>query len=205
MSRTDPDKVSKFVKAFQGLWVSGMAGTFFFFTWRSVAQDVLGTRYQFAATAALDRAIRYSFLLWLFGYFFVAQVESDEPNAPRGPRDILFDVLQSIAAVAAALCLGFVIELPPNPWAAHFGASIAVSITGGLSLLLFGFTKKGGVGWLRVIALAVGICMIGLLLWQAAVVPGPPLKGTLQLMAVGQVVLWIVLFRYVWVHIIPDT
>jgi hypothetical protein len=203
MPRLDSKKLTEFALAFQDLWVAGMAGSFFFFTWRSLAQDVFGTTPQFAAGSAVDRGVRYSFLLWLFGYFFIAAIKNKAPGTAPTWRDILFDVVQSAFSVIAALFLGFVLQVPRNDWGAYFAASLAVTITGGLSLLLFAGTSTRKVNVLRFIALIVGLVLLGLLLWQSAVAPGPPSSSTLTIVVIGQVVLWFVLLIYVLDHLKP--
>jgi hypothetical protein len=204
VERLDDKKATAFTREFQDLWVAGMAGTFFFFTWRSLAQDIIGATPQFAADSIVDRGLRYSFLLWLFAYFFVAGIENKQPATKPTWRDIVFDVTQSTFSVIAALYLGFVLQLPRNDWAAHFAASLAVAITGGLSFLLFARKSKRPTNVLRLIALVVGLVFLGVLLGQSVFAPGPPSSATLKIVGVGQVVLWLVLLDYLWLHLKPD-
>jgi hypothetical protein len=212
MLTLDDKKVTNFVKAFQDLWVAGMSGTFFFFIWRSLAQDVLGATPQFATGSGLDRVLRYSFLFWLFGYFFIAAIENNppdnkaaEPPANKGAelrpghrrkREVIFDVVQSVFSVIAAVFLGFVLQLPRNDWRAYFAATVAVMITGGLSFVLF-HGEEERIDALRCTSFTVGYGLALGLMLQSVFVPGPPPVRLLWFVLGGQAVLWIVLLRYV--------
>jgi len=125
-------------KAFQQLWVAGTLGVFF----TSLARN-LPVHLSHAATAAydpkytLDILVRYAYLIWLLGYFFMSALRNERPGAPRTWRDMVFDVLQSLFSLTAVYFLGFIIPVKDYGSAAYAAANGAVLFICVASLSLF--------------------------------------------------------------------
>jgi len=124
-------------KAFQQLWVAGTIGVFFTSLARNLPVHLGQMTAAYDAKHTLDLLVRYAYLIWLLGYFFMSALRNDRPDAPRTWRDMVFDVLESLFSLTAAYFLGFIIPVKDYGGAAYAAANGAVLFICLASLLLF--------------------------------------------------------------------
>lgn len=199
LGESKPNVVDKtrrlhFAKALERLLLVSTSGAFFF----ALARNIPIHAQEFSWTPnwdyTLDRALRYLCLTWFLAYFFVSSVNNDLLNTCRRPRDIGFDILQSIAVLAAIYVLGFV--LPDHGFGfangldAFLYSNIAVVVICILSLALF--YEKSSTGLTRVRRAGLILSMIAVLIAFCAT------RGTVVLVSllIIQGLLWIVWWAY---------
>ncbi len=124
-------------KAFQQLWVAGTLGVFFTSLARNLPVHLSQMTAAYDTRYTLDVLVRYVYLIWLLGYFFMSALRNDRPGAPRTWCDMVFDVLQSLFSVTAVYFLGFIIPVKDYGSAAYAAANGAVLFICVASLLLF--------------------------------------------------------------------
>ncbi len=149
-------------KAFQQLWVAGTIGVFFTSLARNLPVHLSQTTAAYDTKYTLDVLVRYAYLIWLLGYFFMSALRNDRPDAPRTWRDMVFDVLESLVSLTAVYFLGFIIPVKDYGSAAYAAANGAVLFICVASLLLFhsrGNNRLRGFGAIiSLIGLAASIC-----------------------------------------------
>jgi len=106
--------------ALENLFMVGAVGAFFAALANDIPMDVqslyIATGRPIDWTYSLDRGIRYAYLIWFLGYFFVSdfrRVEEEKdlvsyPNSPS-PYDVFFYISQSVLSLGAAFCLGLLV------------------------------------------------------------------------------------------------
>jgi hypothetical protein len=153
----------------------------------------------------LDRSVRYVYLVWFLGYFFVSdfrrvEEEKDVATYPKSPSpyDVFFYVSQSVLSLGAAFCLGLLV---PNEGFKGYGyavlsANIAIGVICSTSLL--GYRKDQSstklINALRGSGLVLAI-ISGSLAYTAQQSPSFGLLVSLSLLAV---LLLFVLAVYGW-------
>jgi hypothetical protein len=124
-------------KAFQRLWVAGTLGAFFSALARNFPVDVRQLVYSFTAEFALRAALRYAYLLWLIWYFFLSNMRSQADDPPT-PREIAYDVLQSIFGLGAAFYLDFLVANEHHSIRAYMAPNISIFVICVLAFVWFG-------------------------------------------------------------------
>ena len=144
-------------KALRKFWIGGLAGAFFAAVTHSLQVDWKTSVFQtsqmiFHPFQALSRAsgsytvevlLRYGYMLWLMGYFFVAVFDLDQqgdgdPTAKTHNRwDIAFDAIQSFLATIAIIVLTSVAGQARDYRIDHLVPNIAIALIGGISWLFF--------------------------------------------------------------------
>jgi hypothetical protein len=93
-------KLSK--RAFQHLWVAGTLGAFFTALARNLPVHLSQMTAAYDLKYTLDVFVRYAYLIWLLGYFFMSALQNNRSSTPTW-RDILFDVLQSTVSLGGCV------------------------------------------------------------------------------------------------------
>ncbi len=186
--------------ALENLFMVGAVGAFFAALANDIPVDVqslhIATGRPVDWTYTLDRGIRYAYLLWFLGYFFVSdfrRVEEEKdassyPDSPS-PYDVFFYVSQSVFSLGAAFCLGLLVPhegfKDKDYGYAALSANIAIALICGLSLL--GYRKlassTGRINVLRALGLSIAI-ISGFLAYSAQQSASFGLLVTLNLLAV---------------------
>jgi hypothetical protein len=192
-ARNGPRRL-QFIKAFERLLLVSTSGAFFFALARNVPVHAREFQLPPDWPYTLDRILRYLFLTWFLAYFFVSAVNNDQSNNSRRPKDILFDVGQSVAVLSATYGLGFV--LPKRGFGFDDGlvafrfSSVVVVLICLASLWLFHEGAPAGLNRARRIGLVIG-GIAALVAWTMA-------RGTLALLILllCQSFLWLVWWAY---------
>lgn len=188
------DRHLQFVKALERLLLVSTAGAFFFALARNIPIHAQEFSWYPNWDYTFDRVLRYLCLAWFLAYFFVSSVHNDLLTAPRRPKDIGFDIVQSISVLAATYSLGFV--LPDRGFGFDDGlhaflfSNIVVIVICMLSLWLFSDEKSPGLTRVRW-AGALFATIAALIAWCGT-------RGTVALVTllVFQGLLWIVWWAY---------
>jgi hypothetical protein len=186
--------------ALENLFMVGAVGAFFAALANDIPVDVqslhIVTGRPIDWTYTLDRSVRYAYLIWFLGYFFVSdfrrvEEEKDASSYPHSPSpyDVFFYISQSVFSLGAAFCLGLLVPhegfKDKDYGYAALSANIAIGLICGLSLL--GYWKSasstGRINVLRLSGLALAI-ISGCLAYAAQQSPSFGLLLTLNLLAV---------------------
>jgi hypothetical protein len=155
----------EFVKAFERLLLASTSGAFFFALARNIPVHAKEVAWPPDWIYTIDRGLRYVCLTWFLAYFFVSATNNDLSKASRYPKDVIFDVLQSIAVLSATYGLGFVI--PDRGFAFEDGlvafrfADIVICGICLLSLCLFGKGASVGLNRARITGVLVALVAVG--------------------------------------------
>jgi len=184
-----------YVKALERMLLAGVAGAFFFA--KSIPLDAREFSWSPDWEYTLDRSLRYLSAAWFLAYVFVSAVNNDRSNEKRAPKEIGFDVLQSMLVVAAVYALGFVdrfhgfgFDAGLSAFRFSSGVVLAVSL---LSLKLFRSdtcldpVREAG-ALVAAVTLFISFCF-NRSLW------------VLLLLLVGQVVLWFVWLAFLLIRV----
>jgi len=177
-------------KAFRQMWIAGTVGGFFAALMRSVPLDLKDWSGPADYLYTFDLFIRYGYLLWLIGYFFVSNHLVD--NKPER-FDVFYEVLQSICSFVAAFALGFVVRNEGFPYGASAWAfdiaNATIFVICGLALLMF-WDSDWNINLLR--GIGALLALVSMWLPTKGVMALPPLLE----LAVLQLGLWVLLFLY---------
>jgi hypothetical protein len=143
-------------KALRKFWIGGLAGAFFAAVTHSLQVDWKASVFQtsqmiFHPLQALSRAsgsytvevlLRYGYMLWLMGYFFVAVFDLDQEGDSGTAKkhnswDIAFDVIQFFLATIAIIVLTSVAGQARDYRIDHLAPNTAIALIGGISWLFF--------------------------------------------------------------------
>jgi hypothetical protein len=184
--------------ALENLFMVGAVGAFFAALANDIPVEVqslhIATGRPIDWTYTLDRGVRYAYLLWFLGYFFVSdyrRVEEEKdalsyPDSPS-PYDVFFYISQSVLSLGAAFCLGLLV---PHEGFKDYGyaalsANIAIGFICGFSLIGYGkdTSSTGRINALRLSGLCIAI-ISGCLAYAAQQLASFGLLVTLSLLAV---------------------
>jgi hypothetical protein len=134
------DNSNKLLKrSFQNLWVAGTLGAFFAALASNIPKHVSQINFSsnFDCDYTIDLFIRYVYVVWLLVYFFISNLNNNRSSSITN-QDIIFDIIQSIAALTAVYYLGFVSSgLEVGSFASYAWASGSIFIICLSSLILF--------------------------------------------------------------------
>lgn len=186
----------------QKLFVAGALGAFFTgiafaIPWDAKAAVFLPGGGDFDWLTTVRMALKYLYMLWLLWYFVLTNMENEELGATRGMKDLVFDILQSLLAIAAAYFLGFVDRAVDYGLRGYGAANISIAGICLLALILFPTNARAGVNFLRVIGLLCAVLGAVVAFWGFGKYRQ---EDSLLLL---QVVLCILLFLYY--RIVRDT
>jgi hypothetical protein len=153
----DPGRHLAVTRAFQKMWVAGTVGAFFSSIGRALPVNLHWFWEHLGWDAAGDLLLRYAYLLWLLGYFLISSVGLDRPQYTPSRKDIGYDVVQSVAALAAAYFLGFLQLDTSYGWIKFAFANLAILVICGLSLKWFREKATEGVNALRWYGVAISL------------------------------------------------
>src|SRR5919109_1743847 len=153
----DTGKKKAALKAFRDLWVAGTVGGFFAALVRSIPHDFGAFIKSADAIYGFDMILRYAYMFWFVAYFLVSNLNKE--SLRKG--DVTFDVIQSVAAFAAAFALGIAVrgegfQVAQSLTAFGF-ANAAVLMICVSSLLLFGFRDNSYWNGLRIVGALVAV------------------------------------------------
>lgn len=181
-------------RAFRKFWLAGTAGAFFSGLVHSLSADVQKATWSADWAHALVFLLRYGYVLWLLGYFFLSTFTTDRERPERSEWvDIRFDMLQSIFGLAAVFCLGSVNLSPVVGFLFANGAIIA--ITSG-AWWMFEPRKPFGSRIATLRSLGLLFAFLGLIVCLRIDRSRDPGLGALTALAVLQLLLWAVLAYY---------
>ena len=176
----------KVKESFRKFWIGGLAGAFFTAVTRSVAVDWKTSVFHnwrtisstpqalshIGYTYTAEVMLRYAYMLWLMGYFFVAvfdldQLKDSDPTLATHNRwDISFDAFQSVLATIAIIVLTSVAGQERNNKIDHLVPNIVVALIGGVSWVLFKddtarvevpfLRLEANIAWLRIGTMLLG-------------------------------------------------
>jgi hypothetical protein len=131
-------------RAFRDLWVAGTVGAMFAAITRNLPQ-FFETGYPPAGVSYGPVVVRYGYALWFLAYFFVTNLDNAKPDEPA-PKDVLFDILQSLVSLWALFWLGFALSghgyfLDTALSSSLWHANLAILVIAAASLMLFGKTS----------------------------------------------------------------
>jgi len=155
----DPDKKKLALKAFRDLWVAGTVGGFLAALMRSVPVDINTVIQGASAIQTFDLGLRYAYMLWFVAYFLVSNLNKEKNTW----TEVLFDMIQSLAAYWAAFALGITVHdagLKFDSSAAFLYANGAVLTISFVSLVLFGKPDRSRLDVLRVVGAVVAVAGI---------------------------------------------
>jgi hypothetical protein len=186
-------------KAFRKFWIGGVAGTFFAAIARSLPVDWKTRSVHPELEYTVDVLLRYGYMFWFTVYFFMTTFNTDQEKAAAAEteikahdwRDIGFDVLQSLCATVAVTLLAVGADGSVRQDLTDYrAASIAITLIGLVSLVLFSDDTSKNIQWMRGwTALLAGISLVLTLVLAKSLLLSLLLFGLL----IG---LWIVLGFY---------
>ncbi len=142
----------------QKLFVAGALGAFFTSIAFALPGDVKSLVFLPGAgdldwRATVRMALRYLYMLWLLWYFVLTNMENEELGATRDMRDLGFDILQSLLAIAAAYSLGFIDRAVDYGLGGYGVANLSIAGICLFALILFPANARAGVNLLRILGL----------------------------------------------------
>lgn len=180
-------------KAFLKLWVAGTVGGLFGALLRSVALDIqrMSLHPEWLYTA--DVFLRYAFLAWFVFYFLLSNMRLEYEPLSRGMAT--FDIVQSLCAFVAAVCLGFVLPtkdlaIRPDSSASFAAANVAIAVLAALSLCVGGGRAITTLRLSGLSAAAVGFIAS---VWQPV---GPLQAGNRVIVSAALAFLWVILASF---------
>ncbi|HEV3076943.1 MAG TPA: hypothetical protein VHB47_21150 [Thermoanaerobaculia bacterium] len=176
-------------RALRRFWVAGTAGAFLSALSRNLPLDIESTTWSPEWPYTFDLFIRYGYMLWLLAYFFISSFSTEEDEVHLG-KDIAYDILQSIFALGAVFCLGYVVRGAPDSWLIRYAApNIALLFMSVLALKLFYDDKTPRIQSLRCYAaITSGIAILFTLICKWSV--STPSMPVLLTFCVLQLILW---------------
>ncbi len=184
------------------MWVAGTLGAFFTAIVRTIPIDIQRLQSGPDAGLILDRALRYGYLLWLLSYFFITNLRLEQGEHPSR-RDLVFDVIQSVAGLSAAYALGFVSETRGFGPHESAGAIISANLTI-LSIALIAFYLFRSEADRRIHQLR----FVGAILAAASILTASVVTSTIWMLtssALFLLALWVTLWRYIRLRLRPES
>jgi len=126
-------------RAFCAMWIGGTVGAFLTALLQNALSHIHEVSWQPDSHVTFDRLIRYGYMLWFLWYFIISNANRERETDPHR-KDIVFAVIQSLAALVAAFFLGFSRGpgVKPEPFVCAMTiANAAIVIISGLSLRMF--------------------------------------------------------------------